>query len=42
MTIPNRSLPFIIPLIVTAATLIIAPVVIANEIGQPAGVSVPR
>ena len=36
MTIPNRSLLFIIiPLVVTAAPLIIGPVVIANEIGRP-------
>ena len=36
MTIPNRSLLFVIPLIATAAPLIIGPVVIANEIGRPA------
>ena len=36
MTIPNRSLLLVIPLVVTAAPLIIGPVVIANEIGRPA------
>ena len=34
MRIPNRSLLFIIPLVVTTAPLMIGPVVIANEIGR--------
>ena len=34
MTIPNRSLLFVIPLAVTAAPLIIAPVVIAIDTGR--------
>ena len=34
MTIPNRSLLFVIPLAVTAAPLIIGPVVIAIDIGR--------
>ena len=36
MRIPNRSLLFIIPLVVTAAPLFIGPWVIADFIGRPA------